>query len=311
MNSSTITIGARGSALSVIQAEGVIKALQYKFPRHTFCLKKITTLGDRTSQWQQADVGIFVKELEEALLRKEIDIAVHSLKDMPSALSSGLTLAAVPAREDPRDCVILKEKTTLKKLKRNACIGTGSLRRSSQLLCVRPDVRIKPIRGNVDTRIKKLLSGEYDAIVVALAGLKRLGYSVTRKENIFIWPLSFSLMLPACGQGALGIEIRSNDTRILPMVREINDEKSFLCVSAERAFLREFGAGCRIPVGALARIKNNELHLEGMVASLDGKKIIRRKTTAALTYAEGLGKSLARKILKKADKEILKEIKAA
>ena len=176
MKKQEIIVGARGSLLSVTQAQGLIRSLKRKLPRHSFLLKKITTFGDKAKDWQRLEVGIFVKELEDALLRHEIDLAVHSVKDLPSSLPKGLSLAAIPRRQDPRDCVITRRRATLLKLKRNAIIGTSSLRRAAQCLALRPDIQIKDLRGNVDTRIKKLLSGEYEALIIALAALKRLGY---------------------------------------------------------------------------------------------------------------------------------------
>ncbi|OGX24406.1 MAG: hydroxymethylbilane synthase [Omnitrophica WOR_2 bacterium RIFCSPHIGHO2_02_FULL_45_21] len=303
-----IIIGARGSLLSVVQAKSVIKVLRSNFPAYSFCLKKITTFADKQKNWRRLDlalaVGIFVKELEEALLRKEIDLAVHSLKDLPSDLPRDLTLAAVTKRIDPRDCLIFKEKTSLYKLKKGACLGTSSLRRQAQALRIRPDLQIKHLRGNLDTRIKKLLAGEYDAIIAALAGVKRLGYA----KNLLLQALPMSIFLPAPGQGALGIEARTDDKTIKTLTEKINHRKSFLCAVCERAFLREFGAGCRLALGALAEIKDRQIHLQAVVLSSNGKRIIRLSRKGALKQAGALGKQLAQQMLKKGARKLLKEV---
>lgn len=312
MKKQEIIVGARGSLLSITQAQGLIHALKRRLPRYTFLLKKITTYGDKAKDWQRLEVGIFVKELEDELLRKEIDIAVHSVKDLPSCLPKGLSLAAISRRQDPRDCLITRQKTAFQKLKRNACVGTSSLRRAAQCLALRPDIQIKDLRGNVDTRIKKLLSGEYDAIIIALAGLMRLGYKAplayVGKEPFFIHPLPIRLMTPACGQGALGVEIRSDNQKMRFVAKAINDDKSFLCVQCERIFLKEFGAGCRIPLGALAKMKGRQITLSIMVARKDGKKIIRFSRHAGMHNAEALAKQAAREVFKGADKDILEGI---
>lgn len=297
-----IIIGARASPLSVAQAESVIKVLRSKFPAYSFCLKKITTFADKQKNRRRSDVGIFVKELEEALLHKKIDLAVHSLKDLPSDLPRDLTLAAVTKRRDHRDCLIFKEKTSLDKLKKGTCLGTSSLRRQAQALRIRPDLQIKDLRGNLDTRIKKLMAGEYDAIIAALAGVKRLGYA----KNLFLEALPVSIFLPAPGQGALGIEARTNDKTIKTLAEKINHRKSFFCAVCERAFLREFGAGCRLPLGALAEIKDRQIHLQAVVLSSNGRRIIRLSRKGALKQAESLGRLLAKKVLEKGGRDILK-----
>lgn len=300
-----ILVGARGSLLSVAQAKGVIKILKREFPAHSFSLKKIVTLGDRHKNWQRQDMGIFVKEIEQALLDGEIDLAIHSMKDLPTQIPSRLKLAAVPKRLDPRDCLIFKERTSLSKLKKGACIGTSSLRRQSQVLRVRPDLRIKGLRGNLDTRMRKLTEGEFDAIIVALAGVTRLGAAA---GDFFIQPIPASLILPAPGQGALGIEIRSGDKLIEALAQRINHQKSLLCVSCERAFLRELGSGCRLALGALAEIKHRQIHLQAIVLSNDGRRAIRLNAEAPLKDGEALGESLAQECLRRGGRELLKEV---
>lgn len=323
-----IIVGARASLLSLAQAKSVIKLLKSKFPRHSFCLKRITTFGDTQKKWQRLDTGIFVKELEEALLRKEIDLAVHSLKDLPCLLPKGLALAAVTKRMDPRDCIIFRDnKTTLSKLKKGARIGTSSLRRKAQLLYWRADLQVENLRGNLDTRLERLKKGGFDAIVVALAGIKRLG-----SKNLFTQIIPAKLILPAPAQGALGIEIRQDDRGAKALAEGLNDRKSFLCISAERAFLEALGAGCRLPLGALAKIKDAQIHLEAVVASCDGKRLIRlskRASLKKLAFGQGfqpvsvvgkvlytfpyhekvkaLGRQLARQMLKKGARKLLRE----
>lgn len=297
-----IIVGARASPLSLAQAKEVSALLKGKFPQHPFSLKKIVTSGDKHRNWQRQDIGIFVKEIEEALLTGKIDLAVHSLKDLPCTLPEGLELAAVTKRMDPRDCIIFRDtKTILSKLKKGAHIGTSSLRRKAQLLYWRPDLQVENLRGNLDTRIKKLKSGGFDAIVVALAGIKRLGL-----KNLFTQIIPTKLMLPAPGQGALGIEIRQDDTGIKALAERINDRKSFLCTSCERAFLEALGAGCRLPLGALAEIKDRQIHLQAVVLSSNGRRIIRLSRKGALKQAESLGRSLAKKVLEKGGRDIMK-----
>ncbi len=338
-----IIIGARGSLLSVTQAQEVSRLLKGKFPHLCFSLKKLVTFGDKHRNWHKSrhcaqgrdlDTGIFVKEIEEALLCGKIDLAVHSLKDLPCVLPKGLELAAVPKRHSPQDCIIFKgRKINLLNLRKDARIGTSSLRRKAQILYWRADLQVENLRGNLDTRLEKLNSAGFDAIVVALAGVKRLGFKNLftppfLPDNIpvkgragFIQIIPTKLMLPAPGQGALGIEIRQGDTKIKALVEKINHCKSFLCVRSERAFLKELGAGCRLPLGALAEIEDGKIHLEAVVASPDGKRLLRLSKTAPLDKSEGsglpsdrqsqkaeaLGKQLAHQMLKKGAGKLLKE----
>lgn len=297
-----IIVGARGSLLSLAQAQGVIRSLKLKFPEYPFSLKKITTFGDRCKRWQRDDTGIFVKELEEALRSREIDIAVHSMKDLPTQVPAGLSIAAITKREDPRDCLISKEKIAIMKLKRGASVGTSSLRRRAQLLRLMPGLKIKNLRGNLDTRMRKLTQGEFDAIVVARAGVIRLG---AFSSDFFIQPIPASFILPAPGQGALALEVRTGDKTMENIAKSLNHRKSSLCVSCERAFLGELGGGCRLPVGAFAEIKNGWLHLRAMAADKDGKIIIRLSKKAPLKEAESLGKLLAYECLKRGGGQLI------
>jgi len=299
-----IIVGARGSKLSLAQTESVIRFLKRKFPGYIFILKKITTLGDRVKEWQRTDKGIFVKEIEDELISGKIDLAVHSMKDLPSRIPSRLKLAAVTKRENPRDVLISKDNRDLFILKAGCLIGTSSLRRRAQILRLRADLRIENLRGNLDTRIRKLHEGQYDAIVVAAAGLKRLKY-----KNIQARFLSPEIMLPSCGQGALGIEVRSNDRLMQRIAQKINDAKTSLCVASERAFLEATGAGCRMPVAAFARIRGQRINLSTMIISLDGKKAVCLSRNAHLSQALALGKSLAAEALEKGGRDILTAIK--
>lgn len=296
-----IILGSRASLLSVAQAKIIINLLKKEFPRYRFILRKIITLGDKTKHWKRSDKGIFVKEIEEALLKGKIDIAVHSVKDMPTVIPEGLKLAAVIRRDDPRDCLITRQRSGLFNLDKNAVVGTGSLRRRAQLLRWRPDLRIKNLRGNLNTRIKKLHRKDFDAIVVAAAGIKRL-----RIKKLFLKYFPETLMVPACGQGAIGLEIRKGDNFIQGIVEKVNNPGAFSCISCERGFLQEIGAGCRLPVGALAKVKNAKIKLDAAVIGLDGKKIIRLKQEAPLKDAISLGRRLAKAMLKKGANGILK-----
>ena len=310
-----IIVGARGSLLSVAQADIVLSALKRKSPGAEFIFKKILTAGDRNKTcglgyWkpnhgplagQREDTGIFVKEIEEALLSGQIDIAIHSAKDLPSDLPAGLKLAAIPKRESPADVLIAREKISLKEIKPKAVIGTSSPRRRSQMLNIQPDLVINDLRGNLDTRIKKLRSGEFTAIIAALAGIKRL-----KIKNLFYQILPNNIMLPCAGQGALAIEIRRKDKFIAALANKINHPPSFSCVSCERAFIRQLRAGCRLPVGALARIKGKKIFLEAKVLSPDGKKAIRLKKSAPVREAESLGRTLADEAIKKGARDILR-----
>ena len=305
MKKKLIIVGARGSLLSVAQTAGVIVQLKEKSPGVKFVFRKITTLGDTAKKWQRSDTGIFVKELEEALLSGKIDLAVHSVKDLPSRIPPALSLAAIIKREEPRDILITKDKNKgLFGLKPKAVIGTCSLRRRAQILRVRPDLEVEDLRGNLDTRIRKLNSGLYDAIIVAAAGVKRLKF-----KNLAARSVSEDIMLPAAGQGALGIEIRKGDSLIEGLVKKLDDPETRSRVEAERSFLARTGAGCRMPVAAFARVKRRRIILEGMIISLDGKQIARGSLEGRLADAEIIGRLLAEKVLKNGGKVILREIK--
>ena len=301
----TLIVGTRGSRLARRQTESVVALLRERCPDCRFDVRIISTTGDVRQQplSEISGEGVFTKELETALLAGEIDIAVHSLKDLPTDIAHGLAVAAVTRREDPRDALVSRDRTPLAKLPRGARIGTGSVRRAAQLRLLRPDVKPVPIRGNVDTRLAKVESGDVDAVIVAAAALSRLGWLDRAAELI---PLE--AMLPAPGQGALAVETRADDAEVLRIVASIDDRDSRLATAAERAFLRRLGGGCRIPVAALATIKNGELRLDGLVVDPQGRQAFRGEMTGAPADAESLGERLAASLLSEGASEILEEM---
>lgn len=266
----------------------------------------IKTTGDRMQGVALAKIGgkgVFVKEIEEALLRGDIDIAVHSLKDVPSEMPAGLEIGAVPQREDPRDALISREGKKIDELRREGRIGTGSLRRGVQLRHWAPHLEIVPIRGNLDTRIRKLRTEDLDAIVVAAAGLSRLG--LTDRITQYFPP---EVIVPAIGQGALAVEWRSGDGRTRELAAGLNHPPSFTAATAERAFLRVFGGGCQLPIAAHAEISGGRLEITGFVGSLDGERIIRDSLAGAAVDAESIGQELALLILESGGRKVLEEV---
>lgn len=289
-----ISIGTRGSKLAVIQAESVLTKLKEAVPGLDASLVKIKTTWDQlsaTSSEQPLGQGVFIKELENALLNGEIDLAVHSLKDMPTEIQTTLSLAAVTARLDPRD-VLVSRGGNLSKLVPGSRIGTGSLRRSSQLLALRNDLDIRGIQGNVETRLAKVSRREFDGVVLAAAALLRLG-----KESEIAEYLAVEHFTPAVGQGALGIEVRSEDEEILSHVSKINHLPTWQSITAERTFLCALGGGCRAPIAALGIVSGAELGIHGMVASADGKRILRATEEGDAQAPEQVGKRLAQKMI--------------
>jgi hydroxymethylbilane synthase len=285
----TLTIGTRGSKLALRQVEIVAAALRIAHPGLRLNVREIKTEGDRTSAplSEIGGLGVFTKAIEDALLAGEIDIAVHSLKDLPADVPEGLILAAIPERGDPRDALVTPEGLRLDDLARGARIGTGAGRRAVHLLELRRDVEPADIRGNVDTRIRKVLEGEYDGAVLAMAGLARLGLEA-RASQVF----SIDEMLPAVGQGALAVEARTDDDETVNMVVAVDDADTRAAVEAERAYLRRLGGGCRLPVGAYASIDHGELWLRGMIAA-GSTRIFRGEVRGAPRNAESLGAQLA------------------
>jgi len=302
-----IIIGSRGSKLALWQADFVKRELEKRNKNLRVEIKIIKTKGDKILGVALSKIGdksLFTKELEVALLNKEIDIAVHSLKDLQTIIPNGLKLAAVSKRHNVEDVLIARKKgTTIFSLKENAVVGTGSLRRKSQLLHLRPDIKIEELRGNVPSRIKTFLNSNWDAIILARAGVERLKLSKFISSVI-----SSDIMLPAVGQGALGIEIGENNKIVNEIVRSIHHEDTYIAVLAERALLRTLEGGCQVPIGAFAEIKSTGLYLDALVGSLDGKLTFRKKVRGSKKYPEKLGIQLAKSLLKAGASEILDEI---
>jgi len=301
-----IIVGSRGSRLALIQAESVVSELKKHYPESVFEIRKIVTGGDRNQKIQlgQIDsIGIFTKELEEALLDRRIDLAVHSLKDMPTIIPDQLYLAAVLERSDPRDVLITRGKL-LEELKPGSRIGTGSPRRSIQLSRYRPDLEARSIRGNIDTRLKKIQSGEVDGVILAAAAMIRLGW----RERITQY-LAMDNFLPSAGQGAIAIEVRRNDDHLQQLVSRINHVPTWQCITAERVFLSTLGGGCRAPIAALASINGDKLHLEGMAASSDGTRMLRISGEGMTASTEETGRDLATKFLAMGASELIREAK--
>ena len=300
-----VIIGTRGSRLALWQAEWVKTELCRLHKGFEVSLKIIKTRGDKIVDVPLAKVGgkgLFVKEIEDALLHGEADLAVHSMKDVPMYLPDGLHLSALCRREDPRDAFISVRYKNLAELPSRAVVGTSSLRRACQLLHFRSDLAISQLRGNVDTRLNKLKSGQFDAIVLAVAGVQRLGFG----DMITDIP-GPDVLLPAVGQGCIGIECRADDERIASLTAGLNHEPTSVCVRAERAFLRKLEGGCQIPIAAHGRIEDNSLVLEGLVGSVDGRSIIREKIAATLQQEdpETLGLRLAQILIDRGADRIL------
>ncbi len=303
----TIIIGTRKSDLALWQAEFVKSEIEKSDKNIKVELKKITTKGDKildVSLSKIGDKGLFTKELENALLRGEIDLAVHSLKDLPTELPPGLKLGAVTARHAPEDVLIAREKNvTLENLPPGATVASGSLRRKSQILSIRPDINVVDIRGNVPTRIKKFMNSDWDAMILARAGVERLNLQEHVSSIIPIY-----MILPAVGQGALGIEIKEGNDFAESAVKKIHNEKVGSEVVAERAFLRKLEGGCQAPVAAYAKAEGNDLYLSGFVGSLDGSITFRKEKQGDAKFPARLGETLAEEMLEAGAKEILDEI---
>ena len=303
---SRLVIGTRGSRLALWQAEWVRTRLQELAPDLKIEIQRIRTSGDKILDVPLAKIGgkgLFVKEIEEALLQKGVDIAVHSMKDVPSALPSGLAILCVPPREDPRDAWIGKDHVTLTHLKAGSRVGTSSLRRQAQLFSHRGDITIGMLRGNLDTRLRKLQEGEFDAIVLAAAGLKRLGWEDQITE--FLDP---DVSLPAIGQGALGIEGRKDDDFVRRLLVPLNHHETHVAVSAERALLARLEGGCQVPIAGHAVVERDSVMVRGLVASVDGKRVIRDRVTGPTGEASRLGEMLAERLLRAGGDKILNEI---
>jgi len=301
-----IIVGSRGSKLALVQTESVVAKIREMNPDLDITVSKIVTTGDRNreSPIDQMGTAIFVKELEDALLGERIDIAVHSLKDVPTVLPPGLCLSGVTERLDPRD--VLVAGVGLNELAPGSRIGTSSLRRTVQLISYRHDLQACPIRGNVDTRLRKVFSGEFDGVMLAAAALLRLGLESRITEYL---PLNH--FLPAVGQGALVVEARLSDMDIARVMSSINHIPTWQCVTAERALLRALGGGCRAPIAALGTVSGNRLELEGMVASMSGQKVLCASEEGNAISAEEIGLKLSEKMLGMGAAEIIAEAKGS
>ena len=302
----SVVLGTRGSKLAVHQSEWVQAQLHALAPHVTVTLRRIQTSGDRILDVPLAQIGgkgLFVKEIEEALLSGEIDLAVHSMKDVPTELPDGLEIICVPPREDPRDALISRDGKLFLDLPLGAKIGTSSLRRQSQLLHTRPDLTIAMLRGNLDTRLKKLHEGQFDAIVLAAAGLRRLAWAHEITEY-----LAPQISLPAIGQGALGIEGRRDDAFIRSLLSGLDHAPSKIAVLAERALLHRLQGGCQVPIAAHATLAGTKVRLEGVVASVDGKELIRDSVEGTIEDPESIGVQLAERLLARGGERILQGI---
>lgn len=301
--SNAIVIGSRGSLLALTQSAIVQEKLQKLYPGTDFLIQKITTRGDRLSDLPLPSFGgkgIFIKELESALLDKEIDLAVHSFKDLPVEMEPGLEIAAFLEREDPRDVLVSRNGLKLSELPAGSRLGTGSPRRKAQILNYRPDLQVLDMRGNVDTRLRKIEDGLYDGAIMAAAGLLRLG-----RQNIITEYLSPDISTPPVGQGAIAVEARSQESTDSPrsaqiknMVKSLDHAPTRIALEAERAFLTKLGGGCLTPIGALGKIDGSRLHLTGIVASPDGRAIFRDKIEGPASEAKNLGIALAESLLR-------------
>lgn len=299
-------IGTRGSQLALWQAEWVKSALKAHHPDLDVEIVVIKTRGDKILDVPLAKVGgkgLFVKEIEEALLDGRIDMAVHSMKDMPAEIPHGLRIGPVPKREDPRDVLVSRENIPFAGLKKGARIGTSSLRRSAQLLHLRPDFKITPLRGNLDTRLKKLNTENMDAIVLAAAGMRRLQF-----EDRITEYLDETTMLPAVAQGALCIEIRENDEPVESIAGVIDDTETKKVVLGERAFLNRLGGSCQVPIAGHGQLTSNRFSLTGLVADIDGATVIRDSLSGSVDESVGIGIELADRMLENGAKSILENL---
>jgi hydroxymethylbilane synthase len=302
-----LIIGTRGSALALAQTSRVREEILRLFPGMEISVKVIRTTGDRSttaSIRSGSATGVFVKELEQALTDEEIDLAVHSMKDLPTQTPPGLRIAAVPEREDARDAFLSAAGVAFSQLPEGSRIGTGSVRRQAQVLARRPDLKVLEIRGNIDTRLRKLQDGTYDALILACAGLNRLGF-----QSRITAPLNFLEMLPAPGQGALAVETRADDRRLESVVSALDHPATSVAVAAERSFLRRMGGGCNVPVAAYARVDGSFIEIRGLVASPDGKRVVRDSVRRDAAEALEAAIHLADEILANGGRAILEALR--
>jgi hydroxymethylbilane synthase len=300
----SVRIGTRASLLALWQANWIKTRLEGLYPGIEFRLVHIKTEGDRIEVplFKMGGKGLFVKEIEEALQRGEIDLAVHSAKDLPAGIPDDLRLVACPEREDPRDVLISRNGKTWREIPRGGKLGTSSPRRKAQLLRLRPDLEILPLRGNLDTRIRKLGALELDAIVLAAAGLKRLGWN----QQISSY-FDLEEMIPAIGQGTLSLEIRKKDERVERLVSPLNHEKTAVELNTERAFLEKLGGGCEVPIAGIARVQGGRVRIAGLVCSSSGKRIVQGAKEGSIREGFRIGEQLAEELLAVGGADILRE----
>lgn len=306
MTDRLLRIGTRGSQLALTQSGLIKKALEALWPGLRVELTIIKTTGDRIQDVPLAKVGgkgLFVKEIEDALLAETVDLAVHSMKDVPAELPPGLEIGVVPEREDPRDVLVSRHGASLADLPENAVVGSSSLRRAAQIRHLRPDLRVEMLRGNLDTRLKKLEGGQYDAIILAAAGLHRMGWR--DRITAYFDPATF---VPAIGQGALGLELRTNDATTRRLAAPLHHVETAVAVEAERAFLQTLEGGCQVPIGGHATVSGDEVRLSGLVASLDGREIFSKTDVAPRSGAAALGRRIAGELLEAGARRILQDV---
>lgn len=301
-----IVIGTRKSALALWQAEYVAARLREAYPHVQVELLPVSTRGDEILDMPLAEIGgkgLFIRELEYLIREGKADMAVHSLKDMPAELPPDFTLAAVTDREDPRDAFVSLKYRSVDELPAGAKVGTSSLRRQSQLLHRRSDLRIESLRGNVQTRLRKLDEGQYDAVILAAAGLKRLGLG----DRIGSY-LSTAESIPAAGQGVMAVEVRKDDAELREMLAFLHNEKVASCIAAERAFLGRVGGDCKVPAGAFAEVEGERIRVDAFISSEDGQRFYRRSVSGPVPEAEALGASVAGALLDDGGRAVLEEI---
>lgn len=301
-----LIIGTRQSLLALWQSNHIASLLRKQYPDSQVTLKKIVTKGDRILDVPLAQIGgkgLFTKEIETELLDGTVDLAVHSLKDMPTVLPEGLCLTAITTRANVGDAFVSNKYASFSELPQGAVLGTSSLRRKAQLLAVRPDLKIVDLRGNVDTRLRKLDEGQMDAIILAAAGLERLGHADRIREII-----PTTVCLPAVGQGALAIECRSDNKEVRDMLAFLNDLPTKQATDAERAFLGLIEGGCQVPIGVHAEVENDNVKIEAVIASLDGSKVLRNNITGPAVNAADLGRKLGQQMLAEGGEQILADI---
>lgn len=301
-----LIIGTRQSLLALWQSNHIASLLRKQYPDCQVTLKKIVTKGDRILDVPLAQIGgkgLFTKEIETELLDGTVDLAVHSLKDMPTVLPEGLCLTAITTRANVGDAFVSNKYASFSELPQGAVLGTSSLRRKAQLLAVRPDLKIVDLRGNVDTRLRKLDEGQMDAIILAAAGLERLGHADRIREII-----PTTVCLPAVGQGALAIECRSDNKEVRDMLAFLNNLPTKQATDAERAFLGLIEGGCQVPIGVHAEVENDNVKIEAVIASLDGSKVLRNNITGPAVNAADLGRKLGQQMLAEGGEQILADI---